>query len=218
MISEMSMYRYTSIRAPARLVSSPTEKQRSYPRPNIRGGGSSGLQVFVQPIVSLCGDVFQCSTLETWSDFCQAYFGQVAESCLLRGDKSKASQSTGLESAAGRRKRERKENEEGKKTLWLYAIDSSSILRRRKNIAKIAKLTYLQVFQNCELWYNVSKVKSLKDHSLKVFSNVFVIVVVIVIVFVFVVVFLLVRSCFHITMIKCLKGQKSQRSLFKGVL
>ena len=111
MISEMSMYRYTSIRAPARLVSSPTEKQRSYPRPNIRGGGSSGLQVFVQPIVSLCGDVFQCSTLETWSDFCQAYFGQVAESCLLRGDKSKASQSAGLESAAGRRKRERKENE-----------------------------------------------------------------------------------------------------------
>ena len=171
------MYRYTSIRAPARLVSSPTEKQRSYPRPNIRGGGSSGLQVFVQPIVSLCGDVFQCSTLETWSEFCQAYFGQVAESCLLRGDKSKASQSAGLESAAGRRKRERKENEEGKKTLWLYAIDSSSILRRRKNIAKIAKLTYLQVFQvfqvfqDCELWYNVSKVKSLKDHSLKLFSK-----------------------------------------------
>ena len=168
MISEMSMYRYTSIRAPARLVSSPTEKQRSYPRPNIRGGGSSGLQVFVQPIVSLCGDVFQCSTLETWSEFCQAYFGQVAESCLLLGDKSKASQSAGLESAAGRRKRERKENEEGKKTLWLYAIDSSSILRRRKNIAKIAKLTYLQVFQvfqvfqDCELWYNVSKVKSQK--------------------------------------------------------
>ena len=39
----------TSIRAPARLVSSPTEKQRSYPRPNIFGG-TSGLQVLCQPI------------------------------------------------------------------------------------------------------------------------------------------------------------------------
>ena len=39
--------------------------------------------------------------------------------------------------------------------------------------------------------------------------NVFVIVFVFV--FVFVVVFLLVRSCFLITLIKCLKGQKSQR-------
>ena len=36
-------------------------------------------------------------------------------------------------------------------------------------------------------------------------------VFVIVLVFVFVVVFLLVRSCFLITLIKCLKGQKSQR-------
>ena len=46
--------------------------------------------------------------------------------------------------------------------------------------------------------------------------NVFVIVFVIV--FVFAVVFLLVRSCFLITLIKCLKGQKSQRSLFEGIL
>ena len=193
MISEMSMYRYTSIRAPARLVSSPTEKQRSYPRPNIRGGGSSGLQVFVQPIVSLCGDVFQCSTLETWSEFCQAYFGQVAESCLLRGDKSKASQSAGLESAAGRRKRERKENEEGKKTLWLYAIDSSSILRRRKNIAKIAKLTYLQVFQVFQVFQDWKICLKLwnwpKFWPTLCSPNVFVIVIV----FGFLVIFLLLR-------------------------
>ena len=39
-----------------------------------------------------------------------------------------------------------------------------------------------------------------------------------VIVFVFVVVFLLVTSCFLITLIKCFKGQKSQRSLFGGSL
>ena len=53
------------------------------------------------------------------------------------------------------------------------------------------------------LWSNVSKVKSLKDWrcSLNVFIIVFVFV------FVFVVVFLLVRSCFLITLIKCLKGQ-----------
>ena len=48
--------------------------------------------------------------------------------------------------------------------------------------------------------------------------NVFVIVFVIVIVLVFVVVFLLVRSCFLIALIKCLKGQKYQRLLFEGVL
>ena len=42
-------------------------------------------------------------------------------------------------------------------------------------------------------------------------------VFVIIIVFVFVVV-LLVRSCFPITLIKCLKGKKSQRLLFKGAL
>ena len=52
--------------------------------------------------------------------------------------------------------------------------------------------------------------------SLNVFVIVFVIVFVFV--FVFVVVFLLVRSCFLITLIKCLKGQKSQRLLFEGVL
>ena len=46
--------------------------------------------------------------------------------------------------------------------------------------------------------------------------NVFVIVIVFV--FVFVVVFLLVRSRFLIALIKCLKGQKSQRLLFEGVL
>ena len=46
--------------------------------------------------------------------------------------------------------------------------------------------------------------------------NVFVILIVFV--FVFVVVFLLVRSCFLIALIKCLKGQKSQRLLFEGVL
>ena len=45
--------------------------------------------------------------------------------------------------------------------------------------------------------------------------NVFVIVFVIV--FVFAVVFLLVRSCFLITLIKCLKGQKSLGLLFEGV-
>ena len=41
---------------------------------------------------------------------------------------------------------------------------------------------------------------------------------VIVIVFVYVVVFLLVRSCFLITMMECLKGQKSQILLFEGAL
>ena len=45
--------------------------------------------------------------------------------------------------------------------------------------------------------------------------NVFVIVIVFLFVFVFVVIFLLVRSCFLITLIKCLKGQKSQRLLFE---
>ena len=44
--------------------------------------------------------------------------------------------------------------------------------------------------------------------------NVFVIVIVFV--FVFVVVFF--RSCFLITLIKCLKGHKSLGSLFEGVL
>ena len=39
-----------------------------------------------------------------------------------------------------------------------------------------------------------------------------------VIVIVFVFVFLLVRSCFIITLIKCLKGHKYQRLLFQGVL
>ena len=39
-----------------------------------------------------------------------------------------------------------------------------------------------------------------------------------VIVFVFVVVFLLVRSCFLITLIKYLKVQKSQMLLFEGAL
>ena len=39
----------TWIRAPVRLVSSPTKKQRSYPRPDIFGG-ASGLQVLCQPI------------------------------------------------------------------------------------------------------------------------------------------------------------------------
>ena len=43
-------------------------------------------------------------------------------------------------------------------------------------------------------------------------------VFVIVFVFVFLVVLLLVRSGFLNTLIKCLKGQKSQRSLFEGVL
>ena len=37
-------------------------------------------------------------------------------------------------------------------------------------------------------------------------------------VIVFVFVFLLVRSCFLTTLIKCLNGQKSQKSLFEGVL
>ena len=43
-------------------------------------------------------------------------------------------------------------------------------------------------------------------------------VFVIVIVFAFVIVFLLVRSCFLTTLIKCLKGHKSLGPLFKGVL
>ena len=43
-------------------------------------------------------------------------------------------------------------------------------------------------------------------------------VFVFVFVFVIVVVFLLVRSCFLIILIKCLKGHNSQRSLFGGVL
>ena len=43
--------------------------------------------------------------------------------------------------------------------------------------------------------------------------NVFVFVIVIVFVFVLVIVFLLVRSCLIITLIKCLKGHKSLRSL-----
>ena len=43
-------------------------------------------------------------------------------------------------------------------------------------------------------------------------------VFVIVFVFVFLVVLLLVRSWFLNTLIKCLKGKKSQRSLFEGVL
>ena len=42
--------------------------------------------------------------------------------------------------------------------------------------------------------------------------------IVFVFVFVFVVVFLLFRSCFLITLIKCLKGQKSRGLFFEGVL
>ena len=57
----------------------------------------------------------------------------------------------------------------------------------------------------------------IKGRSLKAL-NVFVIVTVIVFVFVLVAVFLLVRSCFLIALITCLKGQKYQRSLFEGVL
>ena len=55
-------------------------------------------------------------------------------------------------------------------------------------------------------------------HSDQMSLNVFVIIFVIVIVLVFVIVFLLVRSCFLIALIKCLKGQKSQRLLLEGVL
>ena len=43
-------------------------------------------------------------------------------------------------------------------------------------------------------------------------------VFVIVFVFVFVIVFFLVRSCLHITLIKCLEGQKSLGLLFEGAL
>ena len=48
--------------------------------------------------------------------------------------------------------------------------------------------------------------------------NVFVVVIVFVFVFVIVIVFLLVRSCLLITLIKCLKGQKSLGLLFEGAL
>ena len=60
------------------------------------------------------------------------------------------------------------------------------------------------------LWSNVSKVKSLKDRSLKAI-NVFAIVFVIV----FVVVFLLFRSCFLITVMKCLKAFESKVKSFR---
>ena len=48
--------------------------------------------------------------------------------------------------------------------------------------------------------------------------NVFVFVIVFVFVYVFVIVFFLVRSCLLITLIKCLKGQKSLGLLFEGDL
>ena len=48
--------------------------------------------------------------------------------------------------------------------------------------------------------------------------NVFVFVIAFVFVFVFFIVFLLVRSCVLITLIKCLKGPKSQASIVEGVL
>ena len=63
------------------------------------------------------------------------------------------------------------------------------------------------------LWSNVSRPKISKIALWRCSLNVFVIVIVFVFVFVFVVVFLLARSCFLITLIKCLKGQKSQRNL-----
>ena len=47
---------------------------------------------------------------------------------------------------------------------------------------------------------------------------VIVFVIVFVFVFAFVIVFLLVRSCPLITLIKCLKGQKSLGLLFEGAL
>ena len=54
--------------------------------------------------------------------------------------------------------------------------------------------------------------------SINVFVILFVIVFVIVIVFVLVIVFSMVRSCLFISMIKCVNGHKSLKSLFEGVL
>ena len=123
MISETSS---TSIRAPARLVSSCTKKQRSYPRPNdIFGGGISGLQVLCQPICF----VAQVSRSGWISHFCVNTVSWLQALCALLqallGDKSKSkSENRGSaeeEEEGEGQEREREEEKEGSKKVncWL---------------------------------------------------------------------------------------------------
>ena len=80
------------------------------------------------------------------------------------------------------------------------------------NLAKIVKFG-----GNYEIWsipISLVWMSLIHNNELMVRLGTFVIVIV----FVFVVVFLLVRSCFLITLIKCLKVQKSQILLFEGAL
>ena len=71
---------------------------------------------------------------------------------------------------------------------------------------------------HCHCLFVVFLLKKVSEIALwRCSLNVFAIFIVIVFVFVFVVVFLLVRSCFLITLMKCVKCQKSQRSHFEGI-
>ena len=86
------------------------------------------------------------------------------------------------------------------------------------NLAEIVKLAKIVKFGgNYEIWstpISLVWMSLIHNNELMVRLGTFVIVIV----FVFVVVFLLVRSCFLITLIKCLKVQKSQILLFEGAL
>ena len=85
-------------------------------------------------------------------------------------------------------------------------------------MAKIVKLAKIVKFGgNYEIWstpISLVWMSLIHNNELMVRLGTFVIVIV----FVYVVVFLLVRSCFLITLIKCPNGQKAQSSLFGGIL
>ena len=107
-------------------------------------------------------------------------------------------------------------------------VDMVKIVRNSQNIARIANAVpvtlYSRVTVNLEsVVLNCQKYNQcLKGHKSPVlfFEDVFHLSLsfFFFIVFVFVIVFLLVRSCPLITLIKSLKGHKSQGSLFECVL
>ena len=82
-------------------------------------------------------------------------------------------------------------------------------------IVKLAKI--VKFWGNYEIWLtpiSLNWMSQIHNNELMIRLGAFVIVIVLV----FIVVFLLVRSCFLIALIKCLKVQKSQILLFEGAL
>ena len=93
-------------------------------------------------------------------------------------------------------------------------LPSEGVLKMSpKSLIGVVKLAKIVKFGgNYEIWstpISLVWMSLIHNNELMVRLGTFVIVIV----FVFVVVFLLVRSCFLITLIKCLKGQKSLGSL-----